>query len=191
MLLSLKCRLPVEKNFSFILCPWKGFRTHVSKIIQLFSNSIFLCGHKPKMIFGQTTHVESDQMCKFHRFCPARCACNNVAHGITSRDKLQNVFSSFTDKIWTLQLKYFSYQRDLRRPFSSTFIGILKVHQFTWKNSQNAGVNRAKKAYQCIVYTPMILLSRIEVRTELFCCYPSVSKSAYLENLLTCKVRLL
>ena len=24
---------PSEKKFSFIFCPWKGFRTHVSKIV--------------------------------------------------------------------------------------------------------------------------------------------------------------
>ena len=30
-----------------------------------------------------------------------------------------------------------------------------------------------------------------EVRKKLFCYYFSVSKSAYLQNLLTCKVRLL
>ena len=31
----------------------------------------------------------------------------------------------------------------------------IKIHLFVRKKSQNAGVNRAKKAYQCIVYTPM------------------------------------
>ena len=31
----------------------------------------------------------------------------------------------------------------------------IKIHQFVRKNSQNAGVNRAKKAYQCVVYTPI------------------------------------
>ena len=129
------------------------------------------------MIFGQITHAESDQMCKFHRFCPARCACNNVAHGILSRDKLQNVFSSFTDKIWTLQLKYFSYQRDQRRPFSSTFICILKVHQFVWKNSQNAGVNRAKKAYQCIVYTTMRTLIASNPRVYLWLSSTNILKT--------------
>ena len=34
-------------------------------------------------------------------------------------------------------------------------ICISKIHQFVRKNSQISGVNRAKKAYQCIVYTPM------------------------------------
>ena len=29
----------------------------------------------------------------------------------------------------------------------------IKTHQFERKNSQNAGVNRAKKAYQCSIYT--------------------------------------
>ena len=27
-------RLPVGKKFSFIFCPWKGFRVHVSKIVK-------------------------------------------------------------------------------------------------------------------------------------------------------------
>ena len=31
----------------------------------------------------------------------------------------------------------------------------IKIHQFVRKNTQTAGVNRAKKAYQCIIYTPM------------------------------------
>ena len=78
------------------------------------------------MIFGQTTSVDSNQKCKFQRFCSACRDCNNVAHGILSCYKLQDVFSKFADKIWKLQLKYFSYQRDKRRPFSSTFICISK-----------------------------------------------------------------
>ena len=36
----------------FIFCPWKGFRTHVSKAVWLFSNSLLLRRHKLKMIFG-------------------------------------------------------------------------------------------------------------------------------------------
>ena len=31
----------LKKKFSFIFCPWKEFRTHVSKIVWLFSNSLF------------------------------------------------------------------------------------------------------------------------------------------------------
>ena len=102
------------------------------------------------MIFGQTTPVMSDRKRKFQRFCPARSDCNNIAHGILSWYKLQDVFSKFTEKIWKLQLKYFSYRRDQRRPFSSTLICITKIHRFVLKNSQNAGVNLAEKAYQCI-----------------------------------------
>ena len=109
------------------------------------------------MIFGQTNPMDSDRKCKFHRFCPARSDCNDIAHGILSCYKLQDVFSQFTDKIWKLQLKYFSYQRDQRRPFSSTLIFTSKIHQFVRKNSQNAGVDRGEKAYRCIVYTLMIL----------------------------------
>ena len=143
-------RLPVGKKRSFIFCPWKGFRTHVSKIVQLFSNSFFSRRHKPKMIFGQYTRVDSDRKRKFHRFCPARNDCNNIAHAILSSYKLQGAFNQFNEKIWKLQLKYFSYN-------SSSFDLYLhiKIHQFVRKNSQNEGVNRAKKAYQCVVYTPM------------------------------------
>ena len=50
--------------------------------------------------------MNSDQKCKFHRYCPARSDCNNIAHVILSCYKLQSVYSSFTDKIWKLHLKY-------------------------------------------------------------------------------------
>ena len=137
-LITIKCRspkerssrLPVGKKFSFIFCPWKGFRTHVSKIVQLFSNSLFLGRQKPKMIFGQYTRVDSDRKCKFHRFCPARSDCNNIAHAILSCYKLQGAFNQFNEKIWKLQQKYFSYN-------SSSFDLYLhvKIHQFVRKNS--------------------------------------------------------
>ena len=135
MFLLLKCRfrqerssrLPVGKKRSFIFCPWKGFRTHVSKIVQLFCNSFFSRRHKPKMIFGQYTGVDNcDRKRKFHRFCPARNDCNNIAHAILSSYKLQGAFNQFNEKIWKLQLKHFSYKRDQRRAFSSTFICISK-----------------------------------------------------------------
>ena len=87
-----------------------------------FSNSLFLRCHKPKMIFGQTIRVDSYRKCKFHRFCPARSDCYNIAHGILSYYKLQGAFIQFTDKIWKLQLKHFSYKRDQRKAFSSTLI---------------------------------------------------------------------
>ena len=107
------------------------------------------------------------------KICSARSDCNNIAHGILSCYKLQDVFSQFTDKIWKLQLKYFSYQRDQRRPFSSTLICILKIHYFVRKNSQNTGVNRAEKAYQCIVYTPM--RSRIASNPRVYLQLPSTN----------------
>ena len=69
----------------------------------------FLRRHKPKMIFGKTTRVDSDRKCKFHRFCPARRDCNNTAHAILSCFKLQDVFSQFKDKIWKLQPIYLIY----------------------------------------------------------------------------------
>ena len=139
----------------------------------LYSNSLFLRRHKPKMSFGQTTPGDSDRKCKFQRFCPARSDCNNVAHGILSFYKLQGVFSQFTDKIWKFQLKYFSYQRDQGRPFSSTLICISKIHYFVRKNSQNARVNRADKANQCIGYTPM--RSRIASNPRVYLQFPSTN----------------
>ena len=36
----------------------------------------------------------------------------------------------------------------------------IKIHQISRKNSQNVGVNRAKKAYQCVVYTPIKVTDR-------------------------------
>ena len=125
------------------------------------------------MIFGKTTPVDNDQKCKFQRFCPARSDCNNVAHRILSRYKLQNVFSQFKDKIWKLHLKYFSYQRDQRRPFSATLICISKIHYFVRKNSHNTGVNRAEKTYQCIVYTSM--RSRIASNPRVYLQLPSIN----------------
>ena len=107
------------------------------------------------------------------KICSARSDCNNIAHGILSCYKLQDVFNQFTDKIQKLQLKYFSYQRDQRRAFSSTLICILKIHYFVRKNSQNAGVNRAEKAYQCIVYTPM--RSRIASNPRVYLQLPSTN----------------
>ena len=73
----------VLSTFYCIFCPWKGFRTHVSKIVKLFSNSLFLRCHNPKMTFGQTTVVNSDRKCKFQRFCLARSDCNNVGQGLS------------------------------------------------------------------------------------------------------------
>ena len=55
---------------------WK----HVSKIVQLFSNSHFLRRYKSKITFGQTTITDSNRKCKFHRICLARSDCNNIAH---------------------------------------------------------------------------------------------------------------
>ena len=129
-IIAIKCRsrqerssrLPVGKKCSFIFFPWRRYRTHVSKIVQLFL--FFLGRQKPRMIFGQYTLVDSDRKCKFHRFCPARNDCNNIAHAISY--KLQGAFNQFTEKIQKLQLKYFSHKRDQRRAFSSTFICISK-----------------------------------------------------------------
>ena len=124
------------------------------------------------MIFGQTTPVDSDRKCKFHRFFPARSDCNNIAHAILSCYKLQGAFNQFNEKIWKLQQKYFSYN-------SSSFDLYLhiKIHQFVRKNSQNAGVNRAKKAYQCIVYTTMRSLIASNPRVYLWLSSTNILKT--------------
>ena len=108
----------------------------------LYSNSLFLRRHKPKMSFGQTTPGDSDRKCKFQRFCPARSDCNNVAHGILSFYKLQGVFSQFTDKIWKLQ-----YERILKM---QALIGLKKhisvqfIHQRGHKYLQLPSTNLLK-----------------------------------------------
>ena len=90
--IDFKCHSHYErssrKQVFFHFCLRKGFKTHVSKIVQLFSTSLSLRRHKPKTIFGQTTRLDSDQKCKFHRFCPVRRNSNNMAHGIISCYKL-------------------------------------------------------------------------------------------------------
>ena len=53
--------------------------------------------------------MDSARKCKFHRFCPARSDCSNIAHAILSCYRLQGAFNQFNGKIWKLQLKYFSY----------------------------------------------------------------------------------
>ena len=90
---------------------------------------------------------------------------------LTTSYKMQSVSSQ--TKIWKLQLKPFSYQRDQRRPLSSTLICISKIHYIVRKNSQNAGVNRTEKAYQCIVYTPV--RSRIASNPRVYLKLPSTN----------------
>ena len=122
-----------SKSFLLFFAHGKGLG-HVSKLVYLFSNSLFSRCYKPKIIFGQYTRVDSDRKCRFHRFCPACSDCNNIAHGILSCYKLRGAFNYFTDKIWKLQLKYFSYKRDQRRVFYSTFICLSKFTNFYERN---------------------------------------------------------
>ena len=74
---------------------------------QLLSNSLFLHHHKPKMIFGQTTRVDSDRKCEFHRFCPARTHCNNSSRNSIMLKVIRFIIVQFIDKIQKLNLKYF------------------------------------------------------------------------------------
>ena len=53
----------------------------------------------------------------------------------------------------------------------------IKTHQFVRKNSQNAGVNRAKKAYQCIVYTAMRSLIASNPRVYLWLSSTNILKT--------------
>ena len=106
------------------------------------------------MIFGQTTPVNSDRKCQFQ-----------ILSGVQRLQQCRSRNSLLLQVTRCIQLVHrqnmetsagiFSYQRDQRRPFSSTLICISKIHYFVRKTSQNAGVNRAEKAYHCIVYTPM------------------------------------
>ena len=107
-----------------------------SKIVKLSSNSLFSRRQKPKMIFGQYTRMDSD------RKCPAR---NNIAHRILSCYKLQGAFDWLTDKLWKLQLKYFSYKRDQRRAFSSTFICKSKFTYLCERNLKMQALIELKK----------------------------------------------
>ena len=122
---------PSEKIFLLFFAHEKGLGHMFQRQFSCSPIFFFLCRHKPKIIFGQTTRVDSDRKCKFQRFCPARSDCYNIAHGILSYYKLQGAFIQFTDKIWKLQLKYFSYKRDQRRAFSSTVICISKFTDLT------------------------------------------------------------
>ena len=99
--------------------------------------------------------MDSDRKCKFHRFCPARSDCNNIAHAILSCYKLQGAFNQFTEKVWKFQMKYIFLQAWSEEILRFDLYLHIKIHQIAWKNFQNADVNRAKKAYQCVVYTPI------------------------------------
>ena len=81
-----------EKSFLLFYAHEKGLGHMFQKWFSCSPILFFLRRHKPKMIFGQTTPVTSDRKCK-ERFCPVRSDCNNIAHGILSCYKLQDVFS--------------------------------------------------------------------------------------------------
>ena len=111
-----------EKVFFYFL-PTKRVKDTCFKNSSVVLQFFFSVATDQKWFFGQYTRVDSDRI---HRFCPARSDRNNKAHAILSCDKLQGAFNQFTEKVWKLQLKYFSYKRDQRRSFASTFICISK-----------------------------------------------------------------
>ena len=80
--------------------------------------------------------------------------CNNIAHGIfllqvtrclqlVHRQNIETSAEIFFLQAWSKESLLFDLYLQI------------KIHLFVRKKSQNAGVNWAKKAYQCIVYTPM------------------------------------
>ena len=123
----------VQENETQILFSFFGFRFSCRKKTKLNFHFRFLfspSGRKRNSNSLNVLHFSfsvAKKMCKFHRLCPARSDCYNIAHGILSCYKLQGACIQFTDKIWKLQLKYFSYKRDQRRAFSSTLICISKL----------------------------------------------------------------
>ena len=96
--------------------------------------------------------MNSDRRWKFQRFYQARCECNHIAHGqfsLATSYKMYSVSSPTKYGNFTGNLIHISV---IRRLFSLTLFRKLKIHQFVKKNSQDAGVNRAKKGYHCIIF---------------------------------------
>ena len=102
-------RLPVGKKVFFYFLPMKRVQGTCIKNSLAVLQFSFFASPQAKMIFGMTTSVNSDRKRKFQRFCPARSDCDNVAHGILSCYKLQDVFSQgqvalepilFTSSFW-------------------------------------------------------------------------------------------
>ena len=96
--------------------------------------------------------MNSDRKWKFQRFYQARCERNHIAHGqfsLATSYKMYSVSSPTKYGNFTGNLIHISV---IRRLFSLTLFRKLKIHQFVRKNSQDAGVNRAKKGYHCIIF---------------------------------------
>ena len=110
--------LPVGKKCSFTFCPWKGFRTHVSKIVQYFSSSFFFASPQAKNDFW-------------------------LVHPCGQRSN----FTAF------ISAEIFFIQAWSEESLSDLYLHII-IHQIARKNSQNAGVHRAKKSISvCSLYT--------------------------------------
>ena len=81
-----------------------------------------------------------------------RAANAIIAHGqfsLATSYKMYSVSSPTKYGNFTGNLIHISV---IRRLFSLTLFRKLKIHQFVRKNSQDAGVNRAKKGYHCIIF---------------------------------------
>lgn len=96
--------------------------------------------------------MNSDRKWKFQRFYQARCECNHIAHGQFSLATSYKMYSVSSPTKYGNFIGNLIHISVIRRLFSLTLFRKLKIHQFVKKNSQDAGVNRAKKGYHCIIF---------------------------------------
>ena len=96
--------------------------------------------------------MNSDRKWKFQRFYQARCECNHIAHGQFSLATSYKMYSVSSPTKYGNFIGNLIHISVIRRLFSLTLFRKLKIHQFVRKNSQDAGVNRAKKGYHCIIF---------------------------------------
>ena len=96
--------------------------------------------------------MNSDRKWKFQRFYQARCERNHIAHGQFSLATSYKMYSVSSPTKYGNFIGNLIHISVIRRLFSLTLFRKLKIHQFVRKNSQDAGVNRAKKGYHCIIF---------------------------------------
>ena len=96
--------------------------------------------------------MNSDRKWKFQRFYQARCERNHIAHGQFSLATSYKMYSVSSPTKYGNFIGNLIHISVIRRLFSLTLFRKLKIHQFVKKNSQDAGVNRAKKGYHCIIF---------------------------------------
>ena len=96
--------------------------------------------------------MNSDRKWKFQRFYQARCERNHIAHGQFSLATSYKMYSVSSPTKYGNFIGNLIHISVIRRLFSLTLFRKLKIHQFVRKNSRDAGVNRAKKGYHCIIF---------------------------------------